>query len=271
MAQITLNISTCPNDTFMFDALLHGRIPTEGLSFGLHMADIEELNRLSEAGAACVTKLSVAQYARIADRYKILPSGAALGRGSGPLLVSGRPLVPGQLAGKRVAVPGFNTTANLLLSSAYGNGMIREERLFSEVAPAVLRGEADAGVLIHEERFTYAEKGLSLVSDLGGEWERKTGLPIPLGIIVVSRELDADTQRLIGRKIRESIAYAFARPSESRPFVREHAQELSDEVTERHIRMFVNDYSLDMGEEGREAVRVLLREAGYAGREDIFV
>ena len=252
------NRSTCPNDTFMFDAMVNRRIDTEGLEFDLSLADIEQLNAAALDDSPDITKLSYAAYPLLRERFRILGSGSALGRGNGPLLVSRHKLYPDELHDARVAIPGEHTTANRLLLILYP--AIREKRayLFSDIADAVMSEECDAGALIHEGRFTYREKGLQLVADLGFEWEKLTGLPLPLGAIVVSRRLDEDMQRKIGRVLRRSIEYAMAHPDASAGFVREYAQELSAEVTRQHIELFVNGYSLDLGAEGRRAVMRLL-------------
>ena len=260
---LKLSISTGPNDTFMFDALVHGRIDTSGYRFQLCMEDIQQLNRHILDGEPDVSKISYAVYPRIADRYRILSAGSALGRGNGPLLVSRHKIYPDEVSDVRIAVPGIYTTANFLLNFAFGEVKERREYLFSDIAEAVLSGEMDAGVLIHEERFSYAQKGLSLVSDLGEVWERKTGLPIPLGAIVVRRELEERVQRDIDSLLRESIIFAMNNPSASYDFVKRYARELSDTVIRRHIEMFVNNFSVDIGEEGRKAVRTLFRENGF--------
>ncbi|WP_417012854.1 1,4-dihydroxy-6-naphthoate synthase [Alistipes sp.] len=253
--QLRLRISPCPNDTFMFDALLNGRIPTQGLAFEVGFQDIEELN----AGVAApdgpdISKISYAVLPAIADRYTLLDSGSALGRGNGQLLVRRRgdrsPI-------QRVAIPGELTTANAMLRRFFPAIVDRTPMLFSEIAAAVAGGAFDAGVLIHEGRFTYERHGLELVADLGALWERQTGLPLPLGAIVARRDLPEEVRRTFDRVLHESIAYAFAHPAVSRPFVREHARELDDEVIDRHIALFVNRHSLSLGEEGRRAVREL--------------
>lgn len=242
----------------MFDALLHGRVDTEGLTFDLHLADIEELNRAALASEADVSKLSYALLPQVCGVYRVLSSGSALGRGNGPLLVAAQEMCTEQLSGLRVAIPGRETTANLLLNKLFPQIGAKSEYLFSEVSEAVLSGVCAAGVLIHEGRFTYRERGLHLVADLGLEWEKQTNLPLPLGAIVVSRRLPVEVQRCVDRVLRRSVAYAMAHPAASADFVKQHAQELSDEVTSAHIALFVNDYSLDLGSVGRAAVVKLL-------------
>ncbi|MDD3108968.1 MAG: 1,4-dihydroxy-6-naphthoate synthase [Alistipes sp.] len=264
--KLKLNISTCPNDTFMFDALVHGRIDTEGLAFDLHLADIEELNQAALHGEPDLTKLSYAVMPQLLGHYKILHSGSALGRGNGPLLVSRHRLYPDELHDATVAIPGEHTTANRLLSLLYPQVQRKRVYLFSDIAEAILSEECDAGVLIHEGRFTYREKGLQQVVDLGCEWERQTGLPLPLGAIAVSTRLDLAVQQQVDRVVRRSVEYAFAHPEASADFVRHYAQEMSEEVTRRHIDLFVNPYSIDLGAEGKEAVCRLL-----TCNEEVFV
>ena len=250
--RLRLRISPCPNDTFMFDALLNGRISTEGLAFDVAFHDIEELNEgVASPDGPDISKISYAVLPAVVDRYALLDSGSALGRGNGQLLVRRRgdrsPI-------RRVAIPGELTTANAMLKRFFPEIVDRTPMLFSEIAPAVARGAFDAGVLIHEGRFTYERHGLELVADLGALWERQTGLPLPLGAIVAHRSLPAEVRRTFDRLLHDSIAYAFAHPAASRAFVKEHARELDDAVIDRHIALFVNRYSLSLGEEGRRAV-----------------
>lgn len=251
--KLKLSISPCPNDTFMFDAMVNGRIDTEGLEFDLTFADIEELNREAANSTPHVSKISCAVLPLIADKYRVLNSGSALGRGNGPLLVSRREVVTTD-SSLRVAVPGEHTTANLLLRKLFPALTDRTPVLFSEIADRVAADEFDAGVLIHEGRFTFADKGLRLVADLGKEWERVSGMPLPLGSIAISRDLPEELQRKVSRVLGRSVEYAMANPSASAEFVRSHAQEISDEVTRSHIELFVNQYSIDLGTEGRAAI-----------------
>ncbi len=251
---LKLSISPCPNDTFMFHAMLDGRIDTEGLRFDVEYRDIEELNRGVAAGRPDVSKISCAVLPAITAAYRMSDSGAALGRGNGPLLV--------RRAGekspiRRVAVPGLHTTANALVARLFPQIDERVPLLFSEIAGAVERGGFDAGVLIHEGRFVYARRRLELVADLGLEWEARTGLPLPLGGIAVRRSLPADVFGRFERALRRSIEYAFANPSASRDYVKSHAQELDDEVIDKHIALFVNDFSLTLGHGGRAAMTAL--------------
>lgn len=249
-----LHISPCPNDTFSFDALVNGRIDTEGVRFEVEYHDIEELNRGVRAGRADISKISSAVLPVIATDYVLLDSGSALGRGNGPLLVRRE----GETAPiRRIAVPGLDTTANALVGRLFPEVGERVPMLFSEIAAAVERGEFDAGVLIHEGRFVYRERRLELVADLGQLWEKTTGLPLPLGGIVARRSMPSEERLRIERLIRRSIEYAFAHPAESRTYIKEHAQELDDNVIDSHIALFVNDFSLSLGDEGRRAVEAL--------------
>ncbi|MDR1681154.1 MAG: 1,4-dihydroxy-6-naphthoate synthase [Prevotellaceae bacterium] len=257
--------SPCPNDTFMFDAMVHHKIDTEGLSFAPRIADVEALNHAAFREEAAITKLSYHAFAHVADRYKILPSGSAIGHGNGPLLVARDARGGAALSKATVAIPGRYTTAALLLKIAFPEVACVREYLFSDIEAAVLRGEVDAGVLIHEGRFTYADRGLFLVADLGSLWEARTHEAIPLGCIAVARSLDEAQQRTIARVVRRSIAFALRHPEQSADFVRRHAQEMDPAVIAKHIALYVTDYSLDLGERGRRAVATFFSEAFRAG------
>jgi len=265
---LSLAFSPCPNDCFMFDAIVNRRIDLEGLEFAPHLADIEELNASALAGRAQITKLSYHAYAHCTDRYVLLDAGSALGRGCGPLLISKRPIDRDEVArgGLRIAIPGKYTTANFLLGLAFPAAAPHTtEMLFSDIEAALLRGRFDAGVIIHENRFTYEAKGLRRIVDLGEFWERETGAPIPLGGIVASRSLPDEVKRTVDRVIRRSVEYAFAHREASLPFVREHAQEMSEEVVYKHIDLYVNEFSIRLGREGRRAVQTLFDRAIAAG------
>lgn len=255
--KLTLGFSPCPNDTFIFEAMVHGRVDTEGLEFDWFLADVEELNRRALEGAVDITKMSYHAYARAAAGYLILDSGSALGRSNGPLVVSRRRILPDELDNAVIAIPGRYTTANLLFSIFWPGATTKLEYLFSDIPEAVLSGEADAGLIIHETRFTYRSMGLSLVADTGMMWEKMTGLPVPLGGIMVSRKLDPVVAAKVGRTIRRSIAYARTSPGESTDFIRRHARETEEEIAREHINLYVNDFSLSLGEEGRQAIRKL--------------
>jgi len=264
---LSLGFSPCPNDCFMFDAIVHRRIDTEGLVFSVHLADVEALNRAAFAGEADVSKLSYHALAYCAANYALLDAGSALGRNCGPLLVSKRAVSKDEVAAGtlRIAIPGKYTTANLLLGLAFPNALDRTELVFSAIEPAVSSGEFDAGLLIHENRFTYEAKGLKKIVDLGEFWEGETGAPIPLGGIVVNRSLPDDVKQRLNRVLRRSVEYAFAHRAASLPYVREHAQEMSEEVMYRHIDLYVNQYSVDLGKEGRRAVELLFERAAATG------
>ena len=251
---LRLSISPCPNDTFMFDAIVNGRIDCEGLSFEVEYHDIEELNRGVAACEPDISKISCAVLPAIKQHYRLLDSGAALGRGNGPLLVRRK---GDEGAIRRILVPGEHTTANALVGRLFPEIECREPMLFSKIAEAVERGDADAGVLIHEGRFVYERRNLELVADLGIEWERQTDLPLPLGGIVIKQELGDDVRHKVERVLRRSIEYAFANPLISREFIKAHAQEMEDDVIEKHIALFVNDFSLSLGEQGRRAITLL--------------
>jgi 1,4-dihydroxy-6-naphthoate synthase len=260
---LTLGFSPCPNDCFMFDAIVNRRIDLEGLEFTCRLADVEALNTAAFAGEADVTKLSYHAYAYCAGNYVLLDAGSALGRNCGPLLISKREISREEVAAGRltIAIPGKFTTANFLLGLAFPDAHRRSELLFSAIEPALLAGEFDAGLIIHENRFTYEAKGLKKIIDLGEFWESETGAPIPLGGIVIRRALPDDVQHAVDRVLRRSVEYAFAHRDASLPFVREHAQEMSDEVMYRHIDLYVNDYSVSLGAEGRRAVALLFERA----------
>jgi 1,4-dihydroxy-6-naphthoate synthase len=265
--KLSLGFSPCPNDCFMFDAIANRRVDLEGLEFDVHLADIEKLNAGALAGAADVTKLSYHAYAYCLDGYVLLDAGSALGRDCGPLLISKRTITIEEAAegGLRIAIPGKYTTANFLLGLAVPSARETTEVLFSDIEPALLAGRFDAGVIIHENRFTYEAKGLRKILDLGEFWERETGGPIPLGGIVARRSLPDAVKWTLNRVIRRSVEYAFAHREASLPFVREHAQEMSEDVMYRHIDLYVNEFSIGLGDEGRRAVRTLFERAAAAG------
>lgn len=265
--RLTLGFSPCPNDCFMFDAMVHRRIDLEGLEFDVRMADIEALNAAAFAGQIDVTKLSFHAYAYCIGNYVLLDAGSALGRNCGPLLISKREIAQDEVArGElKIAIPGTYTTANFLLSLAFPGATAKSQLLFSAIEGAVLDGTFDAGLIIHENRFTYAAKGLKKIIDLGEYWESETGAAIPLGGIVINRALPEDVQQKMNRIMRRSVEYAFANRTASLPFVRANAQEMSEDVMYQHIDLYVNDYSVDLGREGRRAVEVLFERARAVG------
>lgn len=264
---LSLAFSPCPNDCFMFDAIVHKRIDLEGLTFDVRLADVEALNRDAFDGRTDVSKLSYHAFAYCADRYVMLHAGSALGRNCGPLLISKRPIAADEVATGhlRIAIPGKYTTANLLLGLAFPAATQTTPMLFSDIEGAVQREEFDAGVIIHENRFTYESRGLRKIVDLGEYWEGTTGFPIPLGGIVVSRALSPDVQATMDRVLRRSVEYASAHPDGTLPYVRAHAQDMDDVVMMKHIALYVNDFSVDLGNAGRQAVAELFARAHAAG------
>jgi 1,4-dihydroxy-6-naphthoate synthase len=264
---LSLGFSPCPNDCFMFDAVVQGRIDLEGLSFAPHLADIEALNREAVAGRADVTKISYHAYAHCRRDYVLLDAGSALGRSCGPLLISSRPISADEVrqGTLRIAIPGVMTTANFLLGLAFPEARDRTPIVFSEIETALLDGRFDAGVIIHENRFTYEAKGLHKIVDLGEFWEQETGTPIPLGAIAVRRSLPDEVKRSVNRVVRRSVEHAFAHRGDSLAYVRAHAQEMSDDVMYKHIDLYVNQYSLDLGIEGRRAVNTMFDRAAALG------
>ena len=270
---MTLAFSSCPNDTFMFHALVHGLVDTEGLTFDVDIHDVEELNACAQNDRYDVTKLSYHGWFTVRDRYEMLSSGSALGWDCGPLLVR-RASDPGVLERRplRIAIPGRYTTGALLCTLAFPGLGDQVPMLFSEIEGVVGRGEADLGVLIHEGRFTYRDKGLELVCDLGAWWQGVSGCPIPLGGIAVRRSLGPEIAASFNRVLHRSISYAFAHPEASRDYVASYARELSALIQQKHIDMFVNRFSLDLGEEGRRAVDTLYkryeRDYLHGGRDE---
>jgi 1,4-dihydroxy-6-naphthoate synthase len=251
---LRLGFSTCPNDTFMFDAMVNGRIDTEGLSFETSLADIAQLNQQAATSDFDIIKISYAFYPQVSDKYQILLSGSALGYGNGPLLVAKRPIIPSEMDSIHVAIPGTTTTANLLFSAAFPKVTSKTECLFSDIEDWVLNGKVDAGLLIHENRFTYAERGLQKLADMGEWWESQTGMPVPLGGIMVKRSMPEALKASINRVMHSSVAYAFEHPDASLPFIRKYAQSMKDEVMKQHIALYVNKFSLELGIDGKKAV-----------------
>jgi 1,4-dihydroxy-6-naphthoate synthase len=255
--KLTLGFSPCPNDTFLFDAMVHGRIDTEGLEFSYFLADVEELNRRAFAGNVDITKMSYHAYAYAAKNYLILDSGSALGRKNGPLLISKQLIKPDELSDKLIAIPGKYTTANLLLGIAWPEALNRKEYLFSDIEAALLNDEVDAGLIIHETRFTYHKKGLYKIADMGEYWEKLTDLPIPLGAIVINRSVPEDIALKVNRILRRSLEYAYKDSIASFDFVVKNAKEMNKNVMNNHIKLFVNDFTLELGKEGRTAIEKL--------------
>jgi 1,4-dihydroxy-6-naphthoate synthase len=263
--KLTLGFSPCPNDTFIFDAMVHGRIDTEGLEFDYFLADVEELNRRAFEGKVDVTKMSFHAYAYAAKDYLILDSGSALGRKNGPLLISKKTFDPWEVDHMRIAIPGRYTTANLLFSIAWPNALDKREYLFSDIENALLNDEVDAGLIIHETRFTYFRKGFRKIADMGEYWENLTKLPIPLGTIVINRSLPEDIALKVNRILKNSLDYAYRDSMASYDFVAGNAREMDSDVMNNHIKMFVNEFTVDLGAEGRMAIENLFRIAHEKG------
>lgn len=267
---ITIGYSPCPNDCFIFDALVHHKIDTEGFTFSVVMEDVEALNQRAFKQDLEVTKLSYHALAYLTDEYALLNSGSALGFNCGPLLVKVKSKEIPDLNQAKIAIPGKMTTANFLLSLAYPTAQNKELMLFSDIEQAVIDGKADAGLLIHENRFTYQEKGLEKIRDLGEFWESLIHSPIPLGGIVVKRNIELTIQKKIDELIRKSVEFAFANPDSCMDYVKQHAQEMSEEVMKKHIALYVNDFSVDLGETGRNAVKTMFSKAREQGLIDTF-
>lgn len=266
--KLSLGFSPCPNDTFIFDALIHHKIDTEGLDFEVCFDDVETLNQKALKGELDITKLSFHAFAHVYERYALLDAGSALGFGVGPLLICKRKelLRPENLnSNLKVGIPGKLTTANFLLGIAYPELVNKEEMIFSGIEDALLDDRIDLGLIIHENRFTYQDKGLHKIIDLGNHWEELTGCAIPLGGIVINRNLDFSVQEKVNRLVRRSVTYAFEHPRSGLEFIASHAQEMSEEVMYKHIDLYVNKYSVDLGPEGRKAIDVLFQMAGKTG------
>lgn len=258
---LNLCFSPCPNDTFIFDAMIHGKVDTEGLAFDVVLDDVEALNRRAFAGQADITKLSYHAFAYLTDKFDLLDAGSALGTNCGPLLIAREPITEATLQDGPIAIPGKMTTANFLLSLAYPEARNKPEYLFSDIEDAVERGEVVAGLIIHENRFTYQKRGLVKLLDLGEYWETLTGMPIPLGGIVVRKDLPKDVKQTINRVLRRSVDYAKAHPELVMPYVRQHAQAMEDAVMQAHIDLYVTDYTADLGAKGRETVQQMFQLA----------
>ncbi|MBP7810389.1 MAG: 1,4-dihydroxy-6-naphthoate synthase [Bacteroidia bacterium] len=263
--KLTLGFSPCPNDCFIFDAMVHGKIDTEGLEFDVVMEDVEALNQRAFKSELDITKLSFHAFLYVQENYILLKSGSALGFNCGPLLVQVSKFNVQSLDEARIAIPGKNTTANFLLSLAYPNAKNKIEVLFSEIEQGVLDGKYDAGLIIHESRFTYEQKGLKKIIDLGEFWESLIHAPIPLGGIVARRSFDNELLQKINRIIRKSVEYAYANTPDVMPYVKQHAQEMSEEVMKKHIGLYVNEYSINLGETGEKAVNLLFNKAKEIG------
>jgi 1,4-dihydroxy-6-naphthoate synthase len=264
--KLSLGFSPCPNDTFIFDALIHHKIDTEGLEFEVEYHDVETLNQKAFNKELAITKLSYHAFAFAIENYELLDAGSALGFGVGPLLITKNQELAVQLsnfAGKdlpkefqnlKIGIPGKYTTANFLLGLAYSQLQNKEILVFSDIESALLNEKIDLGLIIHENRFTYQDKGLYKVVDLGDYWEKTTESPIPLGGIVISRDLPQEVKQKVNRLIQKSVEYAFANPKSGLEYIRSHAQEMEEEVMYKHIELYVNQYSVNLGAIGRKAI-----------------
>ena len=266
--KLTLGFSPCPNDTYLFDALVHGKIDSEGLEFEIFLNDVEALNQKAWRAELDITKISYHAYAYVNEHYALLNSGSALGRNCGPLLIARKEsdsILKKQLSEKinswTIAIPGKLTTANFLFGIAFPGAQKKIEMLFSEIEQAVLSKQVDAGVIIHENRFTYEDKGLKKITDLGEHWETLTQLPIPLGGIAIKRNIPLAVQQKVQKLISESVRFAFTHPESSFEYVKKHAQEMEKSVMYSHINLYVNDFTENLGTIGRKAVETLYRIA----------
>jgi len=280
MKSLTLGYSPCPNDTFIFYALIHDKIDTKNLKFKETLLDVETLNQKALHTELDLTKISYHAFGHMRKNYCLLRAGGALGRGCGPLVIAKNEYAMEELRGKKIAIPGKLTTAYLLLQLYNPDFRLQTSDLlempFDKIIDAVAKEEVDAGLIIHESRFTYPSYGLKQIIDLGEWWEKQTGHPIPLGGIIAKRSLGEGLNKKINRTIKSSIEYAFSNRSEPMDYIKKHSQELSDEVINQHINLYVNNYSLDVGQDGEKAVIALLSRAEEAGiipkvKQEIFV
>lgn len=257
--KLTLGFSPCPNDTFIFDALVNKKIDTEGLEFEPILEDVETLNQWVLQGNLDITKLSFPAFFQSLDNYVLLNAGSALGKGVGPLLVSKYAIenTDPEITNQSIAIPGISTTANLLLSFAFPAATNKIQMIFSAIEDAVLTGKTDLGVIIHENRFTYQQRGLHKVMDLGENWEDKMNAPIPLGGIAISQSIKRTTALKVNALIRKSLEYAFSNYPLITEYVKQHSQEMNEGVMRQHIDLYVNNYSLDLGNEGKKAINTL--------------
>lgn len=263
---LSLGYSPCPNDTFIFYAMVHGKIDCGTIRFSdPQLEDVETLNNWALQGKLDITKLSCHALGHVLDEYCILSAGSALGRGCGPLLVAREAVEPGSLRKRRIAIPGRYTTAALLLQMLLPGCTALVEMRFDQIMPALARGEVEAGVIIHESRFTYRHHNLVCLQDLGEWWEKVSGLPIPLGAIAARRSLGKETIGKIERVIRDSVDYAFAYPGTTMGYIRQYSQEMAEDVVESHIGLYVNDFSRDLGAEGMAAIELFLERGRAAG------
>ncbi|MDR2887772.1 MAG: 1,4-dihydroxy-6-naphthoate synthase [Bacteroidales bacterium] len=255
--KLTLGFSPCPNDTFIFDAMIHGRVDTEDIEFDYFLADVEELNSKAKSAEVDITKISFHAYCHVAAKYIMLDSGSALGFGAGPLLIGKPGIDINSIASKKIAIPGKYTTANLLFGIAWPECRNKKEYLFSDIEEAIINGEVDAGLIIHETRFTYQKRGLVKIADMGEYWEQLVNLPVPLGTIVIKRTIPENTALKVNRILKRSLEYAISTPKASLDFVAGNAQAMDIDVMNSHINLYVNEFTLSLGSKGRAAIKKL--------------
>jgi 1,4-dihydroxy-6-naphthoate synthase len=269
MRPLSIGYSPCPNDTFIFYALVKGKLDTDDLVFEETLLDVETLNRMALGSQLDITKISYHAFGFLREDYCLLRSGSALGRGCGPLIVSKKADTPGSLQGYKIAIPGRLTTANLLLQLfAFDSGIQFSSHIempFYRIMDSVFKGDVDAGLIIHEGRFTFQQHGLKRIVDLGEWWESTSGFPLPLGGIIAKKSLGKDVITKVDSLVKKSIEYSLQHRQEPKGYIKEHSQELEDKVIEQHINLYVNDYSLDIGKEGLAAVKELFRRAEMMG------
>ena len=277
--KLTLGFSPCPNDTFIFDALVNKKIDTGGLDFDVVLEDVETLNKWTLENKLDITKLSFPAFFQSLNKYVLLNAGSALGKGVGPLLITkeNKQYSTDNIQQTTIAIPGVNTTANLLLSFAYPGARNKKPLLFSKIEDAGISGETELGVIIHENRFTYQQKGLHKVLDLGGYWEAQMNIPIPLGGIAIKRNIDKEIAKQINTLIRQSLEFSFSNYPIISEFVKRHSQEMSEDVMRQHIDLYVNNYSIDLGSIGKQAIRELnnvynsINNRSSIGTQDLFL
>ena len=257
--RLTLGFSPCPNDTFIFDALVNKKIDTEGFDLEVHLEDVQTLNQWAMDGRLDASKISYGVLPLVSDTYRVLDAGGALGKGVGPLLIARQPIAVADIPNRTIAIPGQHTTAHLLFSLAFPEARKKQFMIFSAIEEAVLSGKVDCGVIIHENRFTYQQKGLVKLADLGEFWEATTGAPIPLGGILLKKDFDPAVAQKVNNLIRKSLEYAFQHYPALPDYVKQHSQEMEEQVMRQHIDLYVNNYSLSLGEVGRKAVDTLMK------------
>lgn len=275
--KLTLGFSPCPNDTFIFDALVNGKIDTEGIKFEIFMEDVETLNKWSTQEKLDISKISYGVLAKVIPLYRVLDAGGALGNGVGPLLISKREMTEEEIINARVALPGLNTTAHMLFSLAFPQVKNKIFMNFAQIEDSVSEGFVDCGVIIHENRFTYEQKGLHKIIDLGAYWEEHTNGPIPLGGIIMKRTFDLSLMKKINSLIQKSIEYSWSQYPGLSSFIKENAQEMSEDIMRKHIDLYVNNYTMVLGNDGRSAVWQMLEIGSSfvpkpaAGTYEIFI